>query len=322
MKKCILVTGSAGFLGSHLVEYHLSRGDIVYGIDNFSSSLKDSKHHHRLKNNCNYFFVEGDICSQAFIDYVATHVFKTEFDLIYNFACPASPPRYQEIPIETMLTCVVGTNNIINLAKQKTVIVHASTSEVYGDPTISPQPESYRGHVNSYGPRSCYDEGKRAAEALCYDYYKKGVDVRLVRIFNTYGTHMQVNDGRVVTNFIKQALLNEPITIYGSGLQTRSFCYVDDLIGGITSVAKLKNNPNTPINLGSPNEFTILELAKHILKLLSNCTSKLEIKDMPIDDPLQRKPDITLANKLLSWEPNIHLQEGLIKTISYIKEEL
>jgi len=314
MKKRVLITGSAGFLGSHLVQYHISKGDDVYGIDNFSSSWVNSRHHRKLiAMGGSYSFIQGDINTSSFVER-----FKgIKFDLIYNFACPASPPRYQEIPIETMMTCVTGTNNVLSLARTGTTIVHASTSEVYGDPDVSPQPESYRGVVNSYGPRACYDEGKRAAEALCYDYKNKlGLDVRLVRIFNTYGPQMDLLDGRVITNFINQALNNKSLTIYGDGSQTRSFCYASDLIRGVVALGELAVNPNTPINLGNPHEFTILELAE---KMNERFDCKLEFKPLPVDDPLQRKPDISLAQRYLSWSPVVDLDEGLDKTIQYFR---
>ena len=313
MNKKVLITGSAGFLGSHLVEHHLSIGDVVHGVDNFSSSNKSSNHHKKLVSNSNYFFVKCDISSQEFVGKSKN----LEFDIIYNFACPASPPRYQEIPVETMMTCVTGTKNVISIAKKNTVVVHASTSEVYGDPEISPQKESYRGSVNPYGPRSCYDEGKRAAEALCYDYRNKyDIDVRLVRIFNTYGPQMDIKDGRVVTNFIGQALKGKPLTVYGDGSQTRSFCYVSDLIRGITTLSSIGSNPGGPINIGNPNEFTVLDLAK---KVKDRFGSQIEFKPLPVDDPLQRKPDISLAEKLLSWQPVVQLDEGLDKTIEYFR---
>lgn len=313
MKKRVLITGSAGFLGSHLAKHHLSCGDVVVGIDNFLSSNERSRHHAELKRNKSYSFVRGDITSKNDLS-----VFKgLEFDVIYNFACPASPPRYQEVPIETMMTCVAGTNNIISLAGEKTVVVHASTSEVYGDPTESPQLESYRGNVNSYGPRSCYDEGKRAAEALCYDHRnKRGIDVRLVRIFNTYGEQMDIDDGRVVTNFIGRALTGRPLSIYGDGSQTRSFCYVSDLIKGVVALAELDSNPGTPVNVGNPNEFTVLDLARKV-QARFNCG--LEFFPLPIDDPLQRRPDISLAKKLLDWEPAVEIDEGLDRTIQYFR---
>jgi len=315
MKK-VLVTGAAGFLGSHLVDHHLLTGDCVVGIDNFSSSNKNSRHHWELRRHNTYEFFETDICSQTFINLLK---FK-DFDVIYNFACPASPPRYQQIPVETMLTCVQGTKNVLDLARHKTVVVQASTSEVYGDPEVSPQPESYFGHVNSYGPRSCYDEGKRAAEALCFDYLKQnGVDARIVRIFNTYGPRMDPYDGRVVTNLVGQALKGEPLTIYGDGRQTRSFCYVSDLIRGIVAMASLEKNPTTPINIGNPNEFTILQLAE---KVSARLGGKIEFSPLPINDPMQRKPDIGLAKRILNWEPKIELDNGLDEMIRYMRQVL
>ena len=313
--KNVLIAGSAGFLGSHLAMKHLSQGDLVFGLDNFSSSSPSSKHHSKIQNeNKNYFFRRHDITKDNLHE-----LFENKhWDVIYSFACPASPPRYQEIPVETMMTCVLGTKNLLDLASEKTVVVHASTSEVYGDPSISPQKESYRGNVNSYGPRSCYDEGKRAAEALCFDYANKyGIDVRLVRIFNTYGPHMDIRDGRVITNFIDQALQGKPLTVYGDGSQTRSFCYVDDLIDGITKLASLEKNPQIPINIGNPHEFTIMQLAEKLQSLFS---VKIEYLPLPIDDPLQRKPDITLAQNVLEWNPKIQLSEGLDRTIEYFKK--
>ena len=313
MQKNILVTGAAGFLGSHLVQHHLAAGDAVCGVDNFVSSLKNSKHHLELCKSADYRFFELDVCSPAFVG--AFDGF--DFDVIYNFACPASPPKYQSMPVETTLTCVLGTNHALTLAGASTVVVHASTSEVYGDPTETPQSESYRGNVNSYGPRSCYDEGKRAAEALCYDHKNfLGKDVRLVRIFNTYGPQMDALDGRVITNFINQVLSGRALTVYGAGSQTRSFCYVSDLVSGIVKLASLGANPGTPVNLGNPNEFTILELAK---KVQERFGCPIEFKPLPVDDPLQRKPDISLAKSLLGWSPVVQLEEGLDKTIDYFK---
>jgi UDP-glucuronate decarboxylase len=311
--KNILVTGAAGFLGSYLVEHHLNTGDKVYGVDNFCSSNANANHHRVLVDRDNYIFSRQDITSHTFLN---SHS-QVSFDVIYNFACPASPPRYQEIPIETMMTCVEGTNNVLNLATKNTVVVHASTSEVYGDPAIHPQPENYWGHVNSYGIRSCYDEGKRAAEALCFDHRNmKGIDVRLVRIFNTYGPRMDPYDGRVITNLVGQALRGETLTMYGDGQQTRSFCYVTDLIRGIISLSKLPTNPGTPINIGNPNEFTILELAKKIQGKLGGDVSFLPL---PKDDPKQRRPDITLAKEVLQWQPIVNLDEGLDHMISYMR---
>jgi len=311
--KNVLVTGAAGFLGSHLVDHHLSKGDKVYGVDNFCSSAVSSRHHKALVEHKNYVFHRQDITSNVFIQ---THA-AIHFDLIYNFACPASPPIYQSIPIETTMTCVVGTNSALSLASNDTVLVHASTSEVYGDPMIHPQPESYWGCVNSYGPRACYDEGKRAAEALCYDHrHKRGIDARVVRIFNTYGPRMDPHDGRVVTNLISQALSGQPMTMYGNGNQTRSFCYVDDLIRGVVALSQLDKNPETPINIGNPNEFTIKQLA---LKVQERLGGTIDHHVLPKDDPRQRRPDITLAKKILNWEPHISLDIGLDKTIDYVR---
>jgi UDP-glucuronate decarboxylase len=313
----ILVTGAAGFLGSHLSYWHLQCGDKVVGVDDFSSSSPDSEHLKLLKRNSNFTFVPLDISTAGCFD-----TWNEQYDVIYNFACPASPPRYQSMPIKTMLTCVIGMKNVLDLAvKRNSTVVHASTSEIYGDPECSVQSESYRGNVNSYGPRACYDEGKRAAETLCYDYmHSYGVDARLVRIFNTYGVWMDPDDGRVVTNFIKQALKNEPITIYGDGLQTRSFCYVNDLIKGIIALGKLDENPRTPVNLGNPNEFTIKELVARVLTLLPRSKSEIKYVDLPIDDPMQRCPDISLATSLLGWKPRVDIDAGLCAMIPYMKD--
>jgi UDP-glucuronate decarboxylase len=319
MKKNILITGAAGFLGSHLTLHHLKQGDNVLGLDNFSSSHEKSPHLRLIQEL--YGPEKFKLCKVDIInhnDVIDSIPFlKDKINIIYNFACPASPPIYQKIPIETLLTCTQGTANILKIAyEHNSIVVHASTSEVYGNPEISPQHELYHGNVNSYGPRACYDEGKRAAEALCFDYLNQlNTDVRLVRIFNTYGPHMDYRDGRVITNFIIQALERLPITIYGDGNQTRSFCYVDDLIDGIVRLANLDENPRTPINLGNPNEFTINELAEKIRQKLSG---EFKYYSLPVDDPLQRKPDISLAQKILGWEPKIQLDEGLDKTIQYL----
>lgn len=334
--KTIIVTGAAGFLGSHIVQRHLSRGDAVLGIDDFSSSKRSSRHLNALCVNRDFSFREGDITSEQTLDLCRSWAWaKGGVDRIYNFACPASPPIYQAAPIHTMMTCVVGLNNVLRLAKESnSTVIHASTSEVYGDPDRSPQHESYRGNVNSFGPRSCYDEGKRAAEALCFDYmHKYKVDVRLVRIFNTYGPHMDPSDGRVVSNFIVQALRGQKLTIYGDGSQTRSFCYVDDLVDGIVAMGDL-GNPGEPINLGNPYEFTIRELAARVIHevrqepvpdsqaWLRDIVNDVETLPFPIDDPLQRRPDISKARALLHWTPKVNLQQGLAKTIEYFKENM
>ena len=314
MKK-ILVTGAAGFLGSYLVEHHLNLGNQVYGVDNFCSSNPLSKHHQALLEHANYSFAKHDICDQGFVDAFSD----IAFDQIFNFACPASPPIYQSIPVETMMTCVLGTKNVLSLAKDHTRLVHASTSEVYGDPAVSPQPEAYRGNVNSYGPRACYDEGKRASEALCYDYLNKfGIDVRVVRIFNTYGPRMDSKDGRIITNLVTQALSGKPLTIYGDGRQTRSFCYVTDLIRGVISLSNIDKNPRNPINIGNPDEYSILELAQ---KLQSKFGSEISfVHPLPVDDPQQRKPNIKMANEILNWSPVVKLDDGLDKMICHYRD--
>lgn len=325
--KTVLITGAAGFLGSHISRHHLEEGDFVIGVDDFCSSSESSRHFANLRKHNDFEFFEQDIR-------VPLNKWGKEFqidlklDVIYNFACPASPPRYQEQPVHTLLTCTQGTANMLDLAQAHgAVLVHASTSEVYGDPDRSPQNESYRGCVNSYGPRACYDEGKRAAEALCYDYlHKFNVDARMVRIFNTYGPHMDPYDGRVVSNFIVQALKGEKLTVYGDGSQSRSFCYVDDLVRGIVALGALKTNPGGPINLGNPNEFTIAHLAglvaDKLLPPLSNENKghRIEYKDLPVDDPTQRCPDITRARSFLNWEPRVQIDEGLERTIEYFKK--
>ena len=303
--KRIVVTGGAGFLGSHLCETLLNSGNDVICLDNFFTGSKHNIAH--LLNNPRFELIRHDIIRPILL----------EVDLIYNFACPASPLHYQYNPIKTIKTSVLGTMNMLGLAKRvRGRILQASTSEVYGDPKEHPQPETYWGHVNPIGPRSCYDEGKRLAETLMMDYHRQsGVDVRIVRIFNTYGPRMAVNDGRVVSNFIVQALRNQPITIYGDGSQTRSFCYVSDLIEGIV---RLMNTDELtgPVNIGNPAEFTILELAELILSLTG---SRSEIVRMPLppDDPTQRQPIIKLAKEKLGWEPKVPLREGLRQTIAY-----
>jgi UDP-glucuronate decarboxylase len=308
--KTILVTGGAGFIGSHLCEALLKQGHYVICLDNFFTGRKENIKH--LMDFYNFELIRHDI-----IDPI-----KLEVDEIYNLACPASPVHYQHNPIKTIKTSILGTMNMLGLAKRvKAKILQASTSEVYGDPLVHPQPESYRGNVNPIGPRACYDEGKRAAETLCFDYHRQHkVDIRVVRIFNTYGPNMQINDGRVVSNFIVQALKNEDITVYGDGKQTRSFCYVSDLVRGMIDFMNQDQHLG-PINLGNDGEFTILELAEKVIQL-THSKSKITFKPLPEDDPLQRKPDLSLARKLINYEPKIKLEEGLIKTIEYFKKRL
>ena len=309
-KKC-LVTGGAGFLGSHLCKRLLIEGNEVIAVDNFYTGTKDNIV--ELLDNPNFELVRHDITFPLYV----------EVDEIYNLACPASPIHYQLDPVQTTKTSVHGAINMLGLAKRlKAKILQASTSEVYGDPQVHPQPESYMGNVNVIGPRSCYDEGKRCAETLFFDYYRQyNLRIKVARIFNTYGPNMQPNDGRVVSNFIMQALQDKPITIYGDGSQTRSFCYVDDLI---EAFFRLMNSPDDftgPINTGSPVEFSIKELAEKVIKL-TDSKSKLVYEKLPEDDPIQRQPDINLAKAKLGWEPKIHLEEGLIKTIHYFENLL
>jgi len=303
-----LVTGGAGFLGSHLCERLLRDNFEVLCLDNFFTGQKRNILH--LVENPYFEILYHDVCSQYHID----------ADFIFNLACPASPPYYQFDPVKTINTNVLGAINMLELAKQTEArILQASTSEIYGDPLIHPQTESYWGNVNPTGVRSCYDEGKRCAETLFFDYHRQyNVDIKVIRIFNTYGPKMHPNDGRVVSNFIMQALHNEDITIYGEGLQTRSFCYVDDLIGGFIAMIHSPADFTGPVNLGNPGEFTMIELAEKIIKLTSSC-SKIIFKPLPSDDPKQRKPDITLAKEKLAWEPLIPLDEGLRRTIHYFK---
>jgi UDP-glucuronate decarboxylase len=306
----ILVTGGAGFLGSNLCDRLLKDGHEVVCIDNFFTGRKTNIAH--LLTNPNFELVRHDVIDP----------FKYEVDQIYNLACPASPPHYQYNPIKTTKTSVMGAINCLGLAKRvKARVFQASTSEVYGDPAVHPQPESYWGNVNPIGRRSCYDEGKRCAETLFFDYHRENkVDIRVVRIFNTYGPRMHPNDGRVVSNFIVQALKGEDITIYGDGSQTRSFCYVDDLIEGFI---RLMNQTETvgPVNIGNPGEFTMLQLAELTLKLIGS-KSKIVHQALPADDPRQRRPDITLAKRVLKWEPTIPLEEGLRRTITYFKTQV
>ncbi|NLN95567.1 MAG: SDR family oxidoreductase [Bacteroidales bacterium] len=311
MRKRILVTGGAGFLGSYLCERLLNEGNDVVCLDNYFTGQKQNVVH--LLNHPYFELVRHDVTMPYFV----------EVDEIYNLACPASPIHYQYNPIKTMKTSVMGAINMLGLAKRvKARILQASTSEVYGDPEVHPQPEEYWGHVNPIGERACYDEGKRAAETLFVNYHRQnGVKIKIVRIFNTYGPRMHPNDGRVVSNFIVQALQNKDITIYGNGLQTRSFCYVDDLIDGMIRMMNTDDKITGPINLGNPGEFTILELARKIISL-SDSKSQIKYMPLPADDPMQRQPDISKAKAILNWEPDHNLEDGLLKTIAYFKETL
>jgi UDP-glucuronate decarboxylase len=306
----ILVTGGAGFLGSHLCERLLNEGHEVLCLDNFFTGRRKNVAH--LISNPNFELIRHDVVDS----------FKFEVDQIYNLACPASPVHYQFNPIKTVKTSVMGAINCLGLAKRVGArILQASTSEVYGDPEVHPQPESYRGNVNPIGLRACYDEGKRCAETLFFDYHRENkVDIRVVRIFNTYGPRMLPDDGRVVSNFIVQALKGEDLTIYGDGSQTRSFCYVDDLLEAMIRTME-QDDIVGPINIGNPNEFTIRELAETVLEKVQS-SSKLVESPLPSDDPTQRKPDISLAQKVLQWEPEIQLDQGLGKTIPYFKDLL
>ena len=325
--KTILVTGGAGFIGTNLIRRLLENGNKVICIDNnYTGRFENIK---QFLDNPNFKFIKHDITKPIKID--------EEIDKIYNLACPASPPHYQKNPIFTLNTSILGIINILKLAKEHNAkVLHASTSEVYGNPLEHPQKESYWGNVNPIGPRACYDEGKRVAETYCYEYWKNfGLDVRIVRIFNTYGPYMNPNDGRVVSNFIFQALKNKPLTIYGDGKQTRSFQYIDDLVGGILKYMKmdkkeleniLKDRFNWDaipvLNMGNPEEFTILELAEKVLKLIPESESEIVFKPLPKDDPVRRKPDITLAREVLGWEPKVKLEYGLIRTIEYFRKVL
>jgi UDP-glucuronate decarboxylase len=309
--KRILVTGGAGFLGSHLCKKLLQEGNEVLCVDNFFTGRRQNIS--ELLDHRNFELLRHDITSSLYV----------EVDEIYNLASPASPIHYQFDPVQTTKTSVLGAINMLGLAKRvKAKILQASTSEVYGDPAIHPQPESYWGNVNPIGPRACYDEGKRCAETLFFDYYRQhSVQIKVMRIFNTYGPNMQANDGRVVSNFIMQALQNKPITIFGDGSQTRSFCYVSDLIDGMHRLMRTNDEITGPINIGNPGEFTMIELARNILDL-TNSKSELVFRPLPIDDPKQRKPDIRQAREVLGWEPKIHLREGLEKTITYFESQL
>ena len=306
LRKRVLVTGGAGFLGSHLCERLLAEGNDVICLDNFFTGTKDNVAH--LLGEPNFELMRHDVTFPLYV----------EVDEIYNLACPASPIHYQHDPVQTTKTSVHGAINMLGLAKRlRAKVFQASTSEVYGDPDVHPQPESYRGNVNPIGPRACYDEGKRCAETLFFDYYRQHrLRIRVARIFNTYGPRMHPNDGRVVSNFIVQALQNQPITIYGDGSQTRAFCYVDDLIEGFVRLMAAPDDVTGPINLGNPGEFTIKQLAEMAVRMTGS-KSKLEYRALPEDDPKQRRPDITVAGRVLDWKPTVKLEDGLRKTIEY-----
>lgn len=310
-QRSVLITGAAGFLGSHLADRLLADGDEVIGVDNLFTGSKRNVEH--LRDHPRFEFIRHDVTFPLYL----------EVDLIFNLACPASPYWYQKDPVQTLKTSVHGAINMLGLAKRTgATIVQASTSEVYGDPSVSPQPESYWGNVNPIGPRSCYDEGKRAAETLFTDYRRQhGVDTRIARIFNTYGPRMAADDGRVVSNFIVQALRGEPLTIYGDGSQTRSFCFVDDLIDGLVRIGNLEVGPDGPINLGNQRESTIADIADLVLRS-TDSPSVLEKLPLPQDDPARRQPDTTRAREILGWEAAVPLERGLLSTIDYFRSYL
>ena len=309
MLKRVLVSGGAGFLGSHLCDRLVEQGHDVICLDNFFTSQKSNIVH--LLDHANFEFIRHDV----------TDPITLEVDEIFNLACPAAPGHYQYNPIKTTKTSILGAIHMLGIAKRVGArILHASTSEVYGDPTEHPQTESYRGNVNPIGPRACYDEGKRAAETLMFDYHRQNkVDIKVIRIFNTYGPRMHPYDGRVVSNFIRQALKDEPITLYGDGSQTRSFCFVSDLIDGMLAMMNSEAGFTGPVNLGNPHEFTIRELADAVVRLSGSSSSVEVTRALPEDDPLQRRPDISLAKQALSWEPHVQLNEGLKQTIDFFR---
>jgi len=310
MKK-ILVTGGAGFLGSHLCDRLVQQGHHVLCMDNYFTGTKKNIQH--LLDHKNFEILRQDVCFPVFV----------EVDEIYNLACPASPVHYQHDPIQTVKTSVLGAYNMLGLAKRTGAkVLQTSTSEVYGDPTVHPQSEEYWGNVNPIGPRSCYDEGKRAAETLFFDYHRQHkVRIKVARIFNTYGPRMALNDGRVVSNFVVQALTGQDITVYGEGLQTRSFCYVDDQIDGLMRLMNSDDSVTGPINIGNPEEFTMIKLAQQVIELTGSKSQIIHL-DLPKDDPRQRRPDITRAQTILNWQPTVDLDTGLVKTIDYFKSIL
>ncbi|WP_050929466.1 UDP-glucuronic acid decarboxylase family protein [Aestuariivita boseongensis] len=311
--RTVVITGGAGFIGSQLCDRHIERGDKVLCLDDLSTGRMENITH--LIDHPKFAFRKHDV--------IEPYSVQGPVDLIYNMACPASPPKYQADPIKTLKVSIFGAENALKLALEKNaVVLQASTSEVYGDPEVSPQSEDYWGNTNSFGPRSCYDEGKRAAETLFHDYHERyGVRIRIARIFNTYGPRMDPEDGRVVSNFICQSLKGTDITVYGDGSQTRSFCYVDDLLDGLMALVQAPDDVFYPVNVGNPGEFTINELA-HILQDLVPSNSKLVHEPLPVDDPKQRCPDIRLAERVLGWKPKVSLSEGLQKTIPYFAAEL
>jgi UDP-glucuronate decarboxylase len=310
LTKRVMVTGGAGFLGSHLIDRLLDKGCDVLCVDNLFTGSKENVAQHR--DNPRFEFLRHDVTFPLFV----------EVDEIYNLACPASPIHYQHDPVQTTKTSVHGAINMLGLAKRLGCkILQASTSEVYGDPSVHPQTEDYWGHVNPIGPRSCYDEGKRCAETLFFDYHRQhALPIKVMRIFNTYGPRMHPADGRVVSNFIVQAMKGEPISIYGDGSQTRSFCYVDDLVSGMIALMETGNEVTGPVNVGNPGEFTIRELATKVIELTGSKSEIIE-HPLPADDPKQRRPDISLAQKLLGWDPTVRLEEGLARTIDYFRKQ-